>query len=327
MRTTFLLLLLSFLTLGSTSAQTSDLVFFTDDGEPFVLVLDGQVINETPASRVVATGVRNETPLCVIRFSNTAIPQLKKGGYFPAGKEYTVVLTTNKKGERVFRSGGEAALGTAAAKEVPTKPRPAAFTEDAASDRPAMTQPVEGQEVTTVKVVETSTQVPEDGSVRMNLGINGVGVNMDIQVQDGMDATGVSTTTTTTTTTTTGSTRQQVTAREVEKPVHTMPGYTGEVGCAHPMTEAEFSSISKSIADKSFEDTKVTLAKQIARDRCFSAEQVTALLGLFSFEDNKLDLAKFCYDHTYDKSNYYKVNDAFSFESTIDELNSFLEGR
>ena len=34
-------------------AQTCDLVFFTDDGTKFTLVIDGDVKNSTPATRVV----------------------------------------------------------------------------------------------------------------------------------------------------------------------------------------------------------------------------------------------------------------------------------
>ena len=48
---------------------------------------------------------------------------------------------------------------------------------------------------------------------------------------------------------------------------------------------------------------------------------------LFSFEDSKLDFAKYCYGYTYDLGNYYMVNDAFDFESTIEELNNYINQR
>ncbi|MBK9515283.1 MAG: DUF4476 domain-containing protein, partial [Flavobacteriales bacterium] len=47
----------------------------------------------------------------------------------------------------------------------------------------------------------------------------------------------------------------------------------------------------------------------------------------FSFEDSKLDFAKYAYDRTYDIGNYFKVNDAFTFESSMDELNEFIQAR
>jgi hypothetical protein len=118
--------------LGTTSlfAQTSDLIFFTDDGTKFTLLVDGDQKNDAPATRVVATGIRNESPMVIVRFEDAAIPQIKKGGYFPLGSEYTVMITTNKKGERVLRGTGQAALGTTASSE-PVKPKPTTFVEDA----------------------------------------------------------------------------------------------------------------------------------------------------------------------------------------------------
>ena len=51
------------------------------------------------------------------------------------------------------------------------------------------------------------------------------------------------------------------------------------------------------------------------------------MLGVFSFEDSRLDFAKFAYDRTHDIGNYYKVNEGFTFESSIEELNDFIQSR
>ena len=45
-----------------------------------------------------------------------------------------------------------------------------------------------------------------------------------------------------------------------------------------------------------------------------------------SFDSAKLDYAKFAYNKTYDIGNYYKLNDAFDFSSSIDELNAYING-
>jgi hypothetical protein len=47
----------------------------------------------------------------------------------------------------------------------------------------------------------------------------------------------------------------------------------------------------------------------------------------FNFEKNKLEVAKFGFDYCTDKNNYYLLNDAFSFASSVDELSSYLEGK
>lgn len=334
-------------TIATVQAQTSDLVLFTDDGSKFTLVIDGEVKNAEPASRVVATGIRNESPMIMIRFADAAIPQFRKSGYFPLGMEYTVMITTNKKGERVLRPTGEAALGTAAKAE-PEKPKPTTFVEDA----PVSVQPttttgitqtvdVDGvDQVTTVVVVEEEPmEVGSGENININMGVNGMGINMTVKVDEGVGTTPTTartttrTTTTTTTSTTATSSKPQpgpvtpAPAPVKEPEVYRMPGYSGPIGCGMPMSSTEFADARKSIESKSFEETKMTMAKQIGRDRCFTVDQVKSVMGTFSFEDSKLEFAKYAYDRTHDIGNYYKLNDAFTFESSVDDLNTFLESR
>lgn len=312
---------------ASLHSQTADLVIFSDDGAKFTLLVDGDQKNAEPAARVVATGIRNETPRLLVRFEDATIPALNKPGYIEMGKEYTMMITTNKKGERVLRLSGEAELGTAA-QSTPSKPKPETFVEDAPVQ---VTEVVGGgEEVTTTTVVEQRGAAGE--SVNFNMGINGVGINMTMDVNDGMDAPMTTHTTTTTTTTTRTTTSSPAVMPSTVKPVaepevYRMPGYTGPIGCSWPMSATEFAEAKKSIESKSFEETRMTTAKQVGRDRCFTTEQVKGLMGTFNFEDTKLEFAKFAYDRTYDIGNYYRVNDAFTFESSVDDLNSYIQAR
>jgi len=320
----------------SSFAQTSDLVFFTDDGTKFTLILDGDVKNDQPATRVIATGIRTETPVVMINFADADKTSMKKSGYFPLGMEYTVMVTKNKKGERVLRPTGEAALGTAAS--LPT-PDHSTFVEDAPHDVINDDHAHEGgtQQITTT-VVEGSSNDGKGENVRIDMGVNGLDFNMNVGVTDGTgsSSTTQSTTVTTTTTTVTNGTHVhpptpvqpvQPVSPVPEPQVYNMPGYTGPIGCAWPMSPTEFAEAKTSIDSKSFEESKMTTAKQIGRDRCFTAEQVKGIMNTFSFEDTKLEFAKYAYERTYDIGNYYKLNDAFSFESSIDELNEYTKGR
>ena len=47
---------------------------------------------------------------------------------------------------------------------------------------------------------------------------------------------------------------------------------------------------------------------------------------LFTYEDTRLELAKYAYGYTYDIGNFYKLNDAFTYESSIEELNEYIQG-
>jgi hypothetical protein len=82
-----------------------------------------------------------------------------------------------------------------------------------------------------------------------------------------------------------------------------------------------------SISSRTFEDSKLTIAKQVAGANCLLCSQVREIMTLFTFESTKLEFAKFAYSHTLDPGNYFKLNDAFEFESSIDELNQYINGR
>lgn len=88
----------------------------------------------------------------------------------------------------------------------------------------------------------------------------------------------------------------------------------------------DFTQIMASIKKESFNNTKITLAKQILRSKqCFSVNQVKEMIKLFSFDDSKLEIAKYAWDYTIDRDNYYQVADVFSFSSNKEKLMKFLE--
>lgn len=93
------------------------------------------------------------------------------------------------------------------------------------------------------------------------------------------------------------------------------------------VSNAEFDGIKGSINKISFNSSKESQLKSITRGRCFSVDQIKQLLNLFSFESSKLDLAKYLYEFCIDKQNYYRVNDIFSFSSSVDDLNKFIQTR
>jgi hypothetical protein len=91
------------------------------------------------------------------------------------------------------------------------------------------------------------------------------------------------------------------------------------------MSQNEFSQFKQTISNSSFESTKLALAKQVISKNNFTAAQVKETVGLFSFESSKLDIAKTAYRATTDKSNYFIVSDALGYNSSKEELATFLE--
>lgn len=90
----------------------------------------------------------------------------------------------------------------------------------------------------------------------------------------------------------------------------------------------DFSNIRESIKRENFNSTKLTIAKQIIRSKqCFTTRQISELVKLFSFDDTRLELAKFAYEFTTDRENFYQIADVFTFSSSKEDLMKFLETR
>jgi hypothetical protein len=161
-------------------------------------------------------------------------------------------------------------------------------------------------------------------NVSMNMQVDGVNMGVQMNVNDMQGTSNVQQSTTVT-----GSSQVQVNNQSSSNTTsNTRPQevtYTGR--CASSMDQTSFNNAKNSINSKSFEDSKLTLAKQVTKSNCMTAIQIKEVMGLFSFEETKLEFAKYAYDYCYNQGDYYQVNDGFGFESTIEELNQYLEGK
>lgn len=99
-------------------------------------------------------------------------------------------------------------------------------------------------------------------------------------------------------------------------------GYNNGYGRA--VSYETFQSMKQSLRRESFENSRVTLARQMFDRNNFESAQVREILQMFSFENNKLELAKYAYRNTVDKNNFYAVYDVFSFSSSRDELSRYI---
>ena len=171
------------------------------------------------------------------------------------------------------------------------------------------------------------------GNVSMNMNVDGVnfGMNMNVDGADlgttqNMNTKVTSTTTTTNTTKINGvETTNQTTTNQTINTGNGKVVVSGNSGCLKSMDDASFAKAVQNVSSKGFDDTKLSTAKQIIKANCFTSEQIKTMLSAFGFEETKLDFAKFAYDYCFDTNNYYIINDAFGFDSTIEELNEFLQ--
>lgn len=100
--------------------------------------------------------------------------------------------------------------------------------------------------------------------------------------------------------------------------------YDTRNGYESGMSDREFNRVLESIQKEWLETNKLKSATQTVTTSRLTSAQVTKIVWLFSFENNKLELAKRAYANTVDKRNYNMVNDAFSFNSSKEELARYI---
>jgi Domain of unknown function (DUF4476) len=93
------------------------------------------------------------------------------------------------------------------------------------------------------------------------------------------------------------------------------------------MDNPTFQSAKQTIINAKFEDTRLSTAKTIAGNNYFTVDQVIEICKLFSFEDTKLDFAKFVFPRTVDNKNYFRVGNVLSFDSNRQALNDFIQSQ
>jgi hypothetical protein len=310
------LLTLLFLSQFSEAQENTNLVFFSEQGQQFYIILNGIQQNGNPETNVRVTNLIQPYYKVKVKFADGITPDIDKTINFNPGTETTYTIKNTNKGEIVLRWMSEVPIQQAP-QPMPnqqvivyhTTPPTTTVTQTTVISN-TTTNPSNSEQIN----MGINVSEPGNGGANININVSGTGMNTQTQTQS-------STTTYSTTTTTSGN------VGTVQQSTYVMPGYTGNVGCnGYPMTEARFNEVVQSIKAKSFDDSKLTMSKQVISSNCMTSNQVKRLMLLFSFEDTRLDLAKYAYGYTHDIGNYYQLNDAFTFESTIEELNEYTSG-
>jgi hypothetical protein len=308
------------------SAQSTNTILFTENGEKFTAILNGVRQNDKPETNVKITGLNAEFYKLKIIFDNKSLGDKNFNLALELGSETSYCIKKNAKGEYVLRFVSTVPLAQAPATS-PGQPV-IVYHANPVSNTSVPTASTTTTQQTQTTITTTTTEQSNPDQVNMNMGVkvdDSTGsININVSASDGETSPGntqVLQTTTTTTTIIQGNTATP----EVAPAPAILPGYTGPIGCPMPWSASDFEELKQSIKSKSFEDTKMEIAKQVIGQQCLLVTQVKEIIQLFSFEESKLEFAKFAHRHTYDLGNYFKINDVFTFESTIEELNEYIK--
>ncbi len=289
---------------------------YSQDGYRFSLILNGVLQNQKPSTNVKVTSLNATNYQAKLIFENK-MPDANGNVYLmwegnPIQNTEFSYAVVNAKGKLKLRFKSKEPIPMETTQQVQDPQQLiVVYT-------PIEIPLVKVETTTTTNTVQTTGNV---GGPNININITNP---LDINMQTGGNTSTTSTySTTTTTTTTTNNSANNVAQHQTE--VYHLEGYSGTYGCPYPMSNKEFESAKQSIASKGFDDSRLTIAKQIIGSNCLLCSQIKELMLIMSFEETKLELAKFSWHHNLDKGNYYKLNDAFTFESSIEALNTYTQ--
>lgn len=320
-----LFLLSSFFLISNlTFSQKVNLVIFSEDGDRFFAFVNGIRQNDKAESNVKVTDLTTNVSLR-IEFEDKALPQLKQNMTLERGFEHTAKIKRDMKKQLKLLYFGQIPLEESTNNNVPVV---AYHTlENSADENYNNSSQIVNDN--TYNSTKTSTQLtntnqnPNDVSININIG--GTGLNMNLNGLNNNQ--NIKTTSSTAVSSSSSSnyneprkTNNVSSSNQIQAERNTNISI-----CKSSMTSANFIKMKQSVESKPFSDTKMSTAKVAIKNSCLSANQIIEICKLFSMDEDKLAFAKYAYDYCIDKANYYQIGDIFSFSSTTDDFNEFLE--
>ncbi len=277
---------------GAHLSAQSNLVFFTEEGENFILYVNGSKINDDFESRVTATGITSDFAQIKVQFEVEGAPELKQNMMIDQNMLMTSIIKKNKKGRYVFR------------------PVSAVPIENEQIIRIAEVRDIDTvtPQAPNVQAAASTASSSSNSSIGVNISANTTGLNVNVNVSDEF------------------SEAEELPVENYEYNPAPQSSQPAGPDCIK-MSLDSFNRASTSIKNKSFSEEKMTVFKQIARTHCMSVSQIKKIMTLFTYEEGKLEVAKLAYRNCTNRENYYQVNDAFTYSESVEELNKFLENQ
>ncbi len=291
------------------------LSIFSEDGDKFTLILNGEVINDEPQTNLRVEDLNQPYYNAKVRFADNTLEDITKNNLMIADADGVFVDVTYKI-RRDKNKKGKMKMNYFSAIPVTPDFIPASNVHVIHYGSPRPVGGVQVQQQVGGVSQTTTTTTTQTGGVNVGVGVNIGGINMGVSINDPLAGEVVTQTTTTTHTSHDGHNHGGI--------INQTPRGCNGISCMSP---GNFNAALATIKKQSFEDTMLKTAKQVISVNCLNVDQIIQIANLFNFEDNKLDFAKYAYDFCTEKRNYFKLNGIFSFSSNVDELSDYVQSR
>lgn len=330
-----LFVLLTFIS-ATSMAQTSNLVVFNQSGKQFFVILNGIKQNAMPQTNVKVQGLDAITYKVKIIFADGITGDLDKTVYMEANKEYTAeaVVKSGKKSKfKWFSMTDLNTSGQGRNSQVVTY-RPNDNYEYSDIKKPVGSQngththadgTVHDQNHQPVKQ-PANTHTHADGTVhdQNHQPVKpkpGTHTHADGTVHDQNHQPVKPGTHTHADGTVHDQNHQPVNNnKELGSVVYNADGsYT----CKTAVASVDL--IATKMQQMSFASDQMTYLESELKSKCINSDQAYRLVNSFTFDGDKIKMAKLCFDHMVDKNNASKLLDLFKFSSSKTELQQYFE--
>ena len=300
------LLLFSSLSFSQLGNPIGHLTVFSEDGDKFTLILNGEIINDVPQTNLRVEDLNQPYYNAKIKFEDKTLTEVSKNnlmltdvdGFF---SDVTYKIKRDKNNKTKMKLNYFSSIPVREDFIPPSNVYVVHYGQPAPP-------PIRGG------ISQTTTTTTQTDGINVGVGVNVGGLNMGISINDSMGGSSVSHTTTTTTS------HSGHPVEEVYQPIRGCGGKS----C---MTSGNFNVALTTIKNQNFEETRLKTAKQIITANCLNVDQIIQVANTFNFEDNKLEFVKFAFDYCNEPKNYFKLNNIFSFSSNVDELSDYVQSR
>lgn len=304
------------------SQNTGELVIFSNLGDPFFVILNGEKQNPKAETNVKVQGLAPGFYSCKVLSENN-LYSFDKNFEIKSGM-LTSYRIVEKSGVPKLRYFSEVAINNQQ-----TTGQSVVVYHPASTTNQTTTQTTNTNSTTTTVGSTTNTNT---GGETINVGIqineNGMGTVVNTSGTGTEDVTQTTTVTTTTTSTSTQGNDGYNHNQHGDNHQHN-GNQNHQNNNSHNMSNClvdndGLTKVVSLVKAESFSDNKLNIAKQFTKNKCLTVNQIKEIGTLFSFSEDKMEYVKYAYDYCLNTQDYYELNEIFTFSDDKDTLNGFI---
>lgn len=340
-----ILFTLFFFILCSISWTQSNLSVFNNNGQQFYVILNGIRQNSIAQTNVQISQIKNGNYAIKIIFADGKTPDIDKNLMIDAPYDITSRVIF-KKGKGKLQFMGAVPTQGQLQEAVLYRPNDAAIYSDAVNQNvnlgnnqldihiedntAGLVNSTNANVHTTISssssTTTTTNSIPDENlNLNMNVSLGGVNLNINTNASvTGMEQNTTFNQTTISNTTTNASTNaaSNTISSNTNANANNATASHQRINCVQTFYRRD--AFIKELEDLSFEDDRVEALKLEMKSTCLQSTEAEALLDLFSFDENKLEIAKYLSDRLLDYQNAGSLAKKLTFDSNKMEYRRYI---